>query len=241
MNKDVDIDLSSIPTDTSGLQNYLKNAKVVQLARNFFNADEYTVTIDGIQLLLKTCVNRNFFVRLLFSRHILLQECKLTQSLHHSGLANIPAAYGHIGKDTIATQFIQNISKLENPRHHSEFTVPPKSFFAELIDMVRNLHAHGMAHGDIRRANILVGTDGHPWLIDLASAIIIKENSSWIKKRIFNNVRQADLYALAKIVFSYYPDWQDEELQQAISEQSRLLKFARFLRQKLYHHKQRKK
>ena len=53
------------------------------------------------------------------------------------------------------------------------------AFAASLERAVRAMHAHGVAHLDLRhRSNVLVGRDGEPVLIDFASAVCFRPNGA---------------------------------------------------------------
>ena len=55
--------------------------------------------------------------------------------------------------------------------------VPP-SFIPELREAVREMHARGVVHLDLRhRSNALADPDGHPVLIDFASAVCFRPGS----------------------------------------------------------------
>jgi len=63
---------------------------------------------------------------------------------------------------------------------------------------------------------------------------VLPERPSLIKRHIFKCMKASDMFSLAKIVFSYYPDWQDDELRAAYERQPFLLKAARYARHYLY-------
>jgi len=49
----------------------------------------------------------------------------------------------------------------------------PRDFFERLEELARALHARGVCHNDLHKeANVLVGTDGHPALVDFQLASV---------------------------------------------------------------------
>lgn len=74
----------------------------------------------------------------------------------------------------------------------------PDGFMAELEDGVRAIHARGVVHLDMRhRSNVLAGDDGHPVVIDFASALRLPVGGrvgGWIVRRLAS----FDLRALEK-------------------------------------------
>ena len=76
----------------------------------------------------------------------------------------------------------------------------PQDFMAELEGAVVEMHRRGVVHLDLRhRSNILAGEDGHPVLLDFASAILFKVEGAagrfcmallaWIDRRAMNKWR----------------------------------------------------
>jgi serine/threonine protein kinase len=67
-----------------------------------------------------------------------------------------------------------------------EATELPEDFFELIEELVRVLHAHGVCHNDLHKeANILVGSDGYPALVDfqLASVHATEDRNFRIRTR----------------------------------------------------------
>jgi serine/threonine protein kinase len=74
----------------------------------------------------------------------------------------------------------------------------PATFLTELRAAIEQMHAHGVAHLDLRhRSNILAGSDGHPVLLDFASAICFHPGS-FAARWILPQLARLDLRALQK-------------------------------------------
>lgn len=58
-----------------------------------------------------------------------------------------------------------------------------KEFFLELENNIKLMHQFDLVHLDLRNlGNVLVGDDGHPYIIDFQSAISTKYIFSWLEK-----------------------------------------------------------
>lgn len=76
------------------------------------------------------------------------------------GVAGVPKCFGRLGRTGFAHAFIEG-----HPLQKREQV--GDDFFPQLGRMLDELHVRGMAYVDLeKRENILVGTDGRPWLID---------------------------------------------------------------------------
>ena len=207
---------------------YLKTLTPIAQTRTCVNSDEYSATICGVQVFIKTFARRLWPIRFFYGGHCIENEYRANAKIREKNLARVAMPYARPRRDTAIFQYIPNSGHLENPLHHENFAIPPKAFFQELIDYIHNLHKNGICHGDIRRANILIGEDGHPWLVDTASAYVLPDKPNIIQRQFFKSLARSDMFSLAKIVFSYYPDWQNDTLKNAYENQSFLLKTARY-------------
>ncbi len=76
------------------------------------------------------------------------------------GVAGIPRCFGRLGRTGFAHAFIEGHPLQRDERVGDEF-------FPSLERILDALHARGMAYVDLeKRENVLVGSDGRPWLID---------------------------------------------------------------------------
>lgn len=75
-------------------------------------------------------------------------------------------------------------------------------FFDELEAIVRELHENGVAYVDLaKEENIIVGEDGHPYLIDFQVSMVLGPFQGLlkpVKARVFRVLAREDLYHLAK-------------------------------------------
>ena len=228
LNKDIIEEADKLCKERGPFLAYLKTIEPIAQTRTCVNSDEYSADICGVPVFIKTFARRLWPIRFFYGGHCIKNEYMANARIREKNLARVAMPYAKPRRDTAIFQYIPNSGHLENPRHHKDFPIPPRAFFQELIDYIHNLHKNGISHGDLRRANILVGEDGHPWLVDTASAYILPDKPNIIQRQFFKSLAKSDMFSLAKIVFSYYPDWQDDTLKNAYENQSFLLKAARY-------------
>lgn len=227
-------DLSSLCEQHGGLGHLLESSIVVQRAKSCGNADEYRLNVGGRDTLIKTYRNRPWIVRVLLGRYCLKNEFESLKLIYEGGLANVAAPYSFVDKDTIAVQYIPNAGHLGNLKHQKD-CVLPVCFFRELVAMVRNMHQNGICHGDMRRANVLIGEDGKPWLVDLATSVKSEKGLNIFRRLLFYMLVKTDCYALGKIVKSCYPELLERDMRDLQSKPPWYLKLGYFYRHNIYH------
>lgn len=133
------------------------------------------------------------------------------------GVAGIPACFGRVGRTGFAHAFIEGHPLQRHEQVGDEF-------FARLRTMLDDLHGRGMAYVDLeKRENILVGTDGRPWLIDFQISFPGPDLDPAIDRRrgpgamcrlvprglrqyLLSKLQQADRYHLLKHQRRHRPD-----------------------------------
>jgi len=67
------------------------------------------------------------------------------------------------------------------------------------------MHARGVAHGDLKRkANLAIGPDEGPVVLDFGASIVLREGRHPINHRLFEMLRQTDLNAWVKLKYGGY-------------------------------------
>ncbi len=107
----------------------------------------------------------------------------------------------------------------------------PEYFFARLATIVAALHELRVFYGDLdRKANIIVGDDGQPWLLDYQSCLAFRRPDHWWGRhtdRLFRRLQQEDEYHLLKHRRCYGDPLSPADLQ--MLERSRLSHWWRIL------------
>ena len=112
-----------------------------------------------------------------------------------AGVSGIPRPHGMIDQYAFACEFITGTCGSTFQRGEL-----PDEFFVRLHRLVADIHAHGIAHGDLkRRRNILVAPGFQPYLVDFASAI--RRRSRWdvVGNMLFRQLCTIDFNAVAKL------------------------------------------
>jgi predicted Ser/Thr protein kinase len=69
----------------------------------------------------------------------------------------------------------------------------PENFFDLVLGLVQRLHAHGVCHNDLHKeANILVGEDGYPALVDFQLASIHGRDDRKFRVRVMEDIRHVE-------------------------------------------------
>lgn len=113
-----------------------------------------------------------------------------------SGLEGVPRWAGHVGDNGYAIEYIDAA-----PLDHLE--KPPAGLFDRLVELMRQIHERGVAYCDAnKRSNILVSSEGRPYLIDYQISFRRRDRLPWPVNRLiaraFEYVAQRDLYHLYK-------------------------------------------
>jgi serine/threonine protein kinase len=139
--------------------------------------------------------------RNLIGRFLIWREKKAYRSL--KGLKGVPALYGVVGGLALVIEEIQGRS-IE--RFDEEERLPIR-FFEALRDLVERVHQRGLCHCDLKRAaNVLVGDDGSPYLIDWSAAILEREFRFFPARRIYERFLLDDRNAVIKLQLRHCPE-----------------------------------
>jgi hypothetical protein len=132
------------------------------------NPDVLLVRDGEREVVVKDFAPRDRWVRATIGRWITGREIRAYRRL--AGHPSVPRLLGRI--DALAFAVEYRPGRRMSRRLATE--VSP-GFVEELEDAIRGLHARGVVHLDLRhRTNVLEGEDGHPVLIDFASAVCFR-------------------------------------------------------------------
>ncbi len=94
----------------------------------------------------------------------------------------------------------------------------PEGFFDELKEVVRQFHARGVVHCDLRCAgNVMITADGKPKVVDFAACVLRGLNP--LMNFVFGQFAQADLYAIVKLKRKCAPDTLTKEETELLATQ----------------------
>jgi predicted Ser/Thr protein kinase len=123
------------------------------------------------EIVIKDFASRSFWVRNLIGRWMIAREAKAYRVL--AGHPAVPRFYGRV--DALALALEYRPGRRMSRRTYGAL---PAEFLAELEQAIREMHARGVAHLDLRhRSNVIADAAGHPVLIDFASAVCLRPGS----------------------------------------------------------------
>ncbi|MDY6791996.1 MAG: RIO1 family regulatory kinase/ATPase [Thermodesulfobacteriota bacterium] len=131
-----------------------------------------------------------------FIRRIMLRnEFRIYSRL--SGVGGIPRCFGFLKKKYLALQLIDGVS-IKNAKIANR-----EQFYKTLLDLIKNLHAAGVAHGDLKKKdNLLVVDQQTPCVIDFGVAVIKKKGFAPLNHFIYNMLVKFDFNAWAKLKYN---------------------------------------
>lgn len=160
----------AMKAELAGLTRASLKAHICQVLNigNARNPDVYLVEYAGRKIVVKDFAPRAAWVRRSIGPWLVRREVRAYRAL--AGHFAVPALLGEIDALAFAIEYRpgRHISRRLRGK------VTPK-FVDELTRAIAEMHARGVVHFDLRhRSNVLAGEDGHPVLIDFASALCLK-------------------------------------------------------------------
>ncbi|MBN2033067.1 MAG: hypothetical protein JW836_07310, partial [Deltaproteobacteria bacterium] len=161
----------------------------------------------------------------LIGRFLVWREEKAYRRL--KGLKGTPALYRVVDGLALVLEHISG----ESLEEAGETGRMPERFFEDLRVLVEAFHMRGICHCDLKRAaNILVGADGLPTVIDWSAAILEKEFRFFPCTRIYRRFLIDDLNAVTKYQLRHCPQAVSGEARERYLNRSGLEKMIRTLR-----------
>lgn len=195
------------------------------------NADVYLVEVDGQVVLAKTYAGNPAWSRWLFGRVALAREYRALDALRELG--GVPQAYGLVNGDTLLTEYVAQGTTLTSHMNTPRDAWPSLVFFHRLRELVVAMHRQGVAHGDMRRRNIMRTKGEIPYLIDFTTAVQRRQYNPF-SRWLFGAIGRTDELAVLKLQASFYPDSLSAEDMQSIMNRPWYLRVGQFLRKQVY-------
>lgn len=153
----------------------------------------HAIEQDGCRLAIKVAAGTGLRGRV--NAWTLTREARAYARLHD--LAGVPACHGLIGRRWLVLDFLEL-------RPFRDSQVGPR-YFDQLLELIRAMHARGVAHGDLKRkANLAINADDSPVLLDFGASIVRRPGLHPINHRLFELLRQTDLNAWIKLKYGGY-------------------------------------
>ncbi len=156
----------------------------------FAKPDLNRVEREGHAFMVKDVRGKNFFLRWTLGLWLIHKEWKIYSRL--VGIKGVPRPIERIDRFAFAIEFIPGRPILRGE------PLPP-SFFPGLEKVLREVHARGVVHMDLRhKGNILISEKGEPFLIDFNSSFAFEENGM-LRRYLFPLLRWVDYGGLLKL------------------------------------------
>ncbi|MCX8116821.1 MAG: hypothetical protein N3G78_02670 [Desulfobacterota bacterium] len=156
----------------------------------FGKPDLHQVVVKGQTFVVKDVKSRGFFLRWTLGLWLIEKEWKIYQRL--KGLEGIPQPIERIDRFAFAMEYIPGKAIGRGER------LSP-SFFWRLERILREVHARGVVHLDLRhKGNILVSDEGKPFLIDFNSSFSF-DKGGWLGRLLFPFLQLVDYGGLLKL------------------------------------------
>ncbi len=127
--------------------------------------DVLLVSTPAGRVVVKDFAGRPAWIRRGLGRWLLAREARTYRRL--AGVPGVPRLLGRLDADALVLEYRPGVLLSRSLAGR----LPP-GFLPELETAVAAMHARGVVHLDLRhRSNVLAGDDGHPVLLDFASAL----------------------------------------------------------------------
>ena len=158
-----------------------------------YQGHTYIFERHGRRLVIKAAAGRG--VAKLIRRWMLHHEYCVYMRL--SGIDGVPACHGFIQKQYLILEYVDGPPVRNAPIEDREY------FFKAMLLLIQEVHAAGVAHGDLKKKdNVLVVDGRHPCLIDFGVAVIKKERFAPLNRYLYNLFQRFDYNAWAKLKYS---------------------------------------
>jgi len=167
----------------------------------------YRASAGGRQLAIKAGAGRGPLLAI--NRHALKREHRAYRRL--DGVPGIPRCHGLVENRWLVLDYIEATP-------FRDAAVRP-GFFDELLEIIRAMHARGVAHGDLKRkSNLIIDGKGKPVLLDFGAATLHRSGRHPFNHRLFEFMRRTDLNAWVKLKYGGYTGISDAD--QALLQRS---------------------
>ncbi len=183
---------------------------------------------DGVRAVVKDFSTTSFWFRNVAGRFLVWRESRALRKLED--LAGVPRLYRVVDGLALVLEEIPgtSLADLETERVLSE------DFFAACQQLVSLFHERGIAHCDLKRApNIILGSNGHPNIVDWAAAIRQSEFSVYPLNRIYRRFLLDDELAIIKLKLKHCPHAVTEQEKSTFEYRSGREKSVRAIRDRL--------
>ncbi|MCP4713868.1 MAG: hypothetical protein GY868_02030 [Deltaproteobacteria bacterium] len=157
-----------------------------------YQGNVFLYSRNGQRFVVKTATGWGLgrFVRWLMLRNEYKAYCCLAD------IEGIPQCYGLLDGKYLVLECVEGESLRNN-------TISEKTLFIErLFNVISNMHAAGVVHGDLKRKDNLLVVDGaYPWIVDFGVACVRKNRFAPFNHLVFEILRTFDFNAWVKLKY----------------------------------------
>lgn len=147
---------------------------------------------NGRRLVIKAASGRG--IRNWISTLMLRHEARVYAQL--ADIPAVPRCYGLLRNRYLVLEYVDGA-----PARYSEFA-NREAFFAELLELIKSLHARGIAHSDLQKKdNLLLVGGQHPCLLDFGAAVIRKSGFAPFNRFHYRFAERLDFNQWAKLKY----------------------------------------
>ncbi len=169
---------------------------------------------NGVNAIVKDFSSNRRLYRNTVGRFLIWREAKAYRKIQH--IQGVPSLYRVIDGLAMVTEYIpgKDLGQIKKG------AIFPDNFFDRLKNLVDRIHAAGVAHCDLKRkANVILGDDNLPYIIDWGASIFSNEFRLPLMNLIYRRFIVDDYMAIIKIKLHYVPN--------QVTERERLRYFRR--------------
>jgi RIO-like serine/threonine protein kinase len=188
----------------------------------------WVVEEKRVRTVVKDFSNSKFLYRNVIGRFLIWRERRAYETL--KGLKGIPTYYGVIDGLALA---LEEIPSRPLKKHNKNIKLSD-SFFDDLKNIIDSFHKRGLAHCDLKNgANVLVGHDGRPYIVDWSASISEKECRFFPMNRIYLRFVLDDYFAIIKLKMRYAPETLTLTEEREYAQRSHMERGVRVVRDRL--------
>lgn len=146
---------------------------VLRPSRGGFQSDVYLVKAGDKRAVVKDFSRRPWVSRVLVCRMLIKREMAILERFADSGF--VPGLLGRVTPDVLAMEFLRDAV---HPSADTRGKFPDA--YSRVAQHLAEFHDAGYAHNDFRRNNVMMLSDGTPYLIDFASATRKPQRLQWL-------------------------------------------------------------
>ena len=195
----------------------------IHRGRNFTKADVHLVEAGGRRLAVKDYRDRGLVGRLL-GRWSLAREARAYAAL--SGVGGVPALAGRPEPLVLVTAYIDGTSLAGWERGRSL----GDTFFPRLQKLLGAVHGSGVVQGDLHHRDVLVATDGAPWLVDFSTSLTRGPTGGPLRRWLWRLLARLDRGAILKLQARFAPGTLTADEQQELVRRPAVYRAVRALR-----------